>query len=94
MPFGTSYNWTDHGHVRQNEERDETGMRKRRDYTEIRDTPAFAIIQLSGGPRAFPELTDRQRARLAEKEQQHEREAHQSEVIAGEKARTLTRKAL
>jgi hypothetical protein len=68
-------------------------MRQRRTFEEARGSEGYEIITRCG-LQAFPELTAKQRARVADQEREREREAAQFEVVAGEKARTLTRKAL
>ena len=57
-------------------EKDETGLRQRRNYREIANTPAGEIIEAAGGPKDWPPLTREQEAIIAGREQdaQEERE--------------------
>ena len=53
-------------HVRASVEKDETGLRTRRDYSEIADSPGYALIH-QVGLKPWPPLTKQQQAILAER---------------------------
>lgn len=53
-------------------ERCEHGLRQRRNYTEIKGTPAYRIIE-EAGLKAWPELSDRDKRTLAEREREREK---------------------
>ena len=84
----------DDAHIRPETERDEHGLRVRRTYKEIEAAEGYRIITAAGGPRPWPELTERQRAIIAERERQHAQEADEMRRFATEADRGLERSTL
>jgi hypothetical protein len=70
----------DHGHLRPHTEKCEHGLRTRRTFKEIGNTPAYAIIERAG-LRPFPELSARQVAELAARRDREEAERAFAEEI-------------
>lgn len=84
----------DHAHMRPDTEQDEHGVRVRRTYREIEATEGYRIIMAAGGPKGWPELTERQRAILAEREREKVREAAEMQRFAAQADRSLSRREM
>jgi len=84
----------DHLHVTPAVEDDAHKIRRRRTYGEINGTPAYEIIAAAGGPKPWPELSERQRQIIAERERQQAQEGATMQRFAVEADRSLERSTL
>jgi hypothetical protein len=80
----------DHAHVSPATEKDEHGLRSRRNFAEIAATPGGQIIA-TVGPKPWPELTDKQREIIAGQERQQAQEVAELRRFATEANRGLQR---
>jgi hypothetical protein len=84
----------DHAHIRPATEQDEHGLRVRRTYQEVEGTEGYRIITVAGGPKAWPELTARQREIIAGRERDRAREAVELQRFAAAADRSRERSTL
>ena len=89
-----SATFLDHAHVRPATEKCEHGLRARRTYQEIADTPSGEILKVPGGPKPWPDLTAKQREIVEGRERERQAEAVTAARFAGEASRTLPRRSL
>ena len=88
-----SVTFLDHAHVRPVTEKCETGMRTRRTFEEIKNTPSYDIIK-AAGPKPWPELTSTQHEIVESRERERQAEAVTAARFEGEALRGATRVGL